>query len=299
MSKLSEKIKKQAKSNHRKNRSLKLTEHQKRIAISYGYASFKALLKSERNSEIEARKTFALKGNTQSKIQYPSVGKGIEIFIREDGLRGLRATRDFKASELIIIDDLLIGYNITYSPLLQQNRAWAMTELLFQPSSKGYVEAIIDRYHLRDSHQPKFGKEDDYLIEFIRERTNKKPEYIKYIYSIVVTYHATLTCTNYINSQSEFVYLSAAMMFMNHSCDANAAIAPKVKVNPTRIDGISLSEPEIIALKDIQEGEEITWNYEKKFVELNFKERRKKLKELFSFDCKCHRCYRERFLINK
>ncbi|MEZ9315613.1 hypothetical protein AB4188_08880, partial [Vibrio lentus] len=196
MSKLSEKIKKQAKSNHRKNRSLKLTEHQNRIAISHGYASFKALLKSEKHSEIEARKTFALKGNSQSKIEYPSVGKGIDVFVREDGLRGLRATRAFKASELIIVDELLIGYNITRSPLRQQNTAWAMTGLFLQPSGRGILETIIDRYHLRDSHQPRLDKVDNHIIDLIRKQMNQESEYIKYIYSIVTTYHATFACTN-------------------------------------------------------------------------------------------------------
>ncbi len=299
MSKLSEKIKKQAKSNHRKNSSIKLTEHQNRIAISHGYPSYKKLLNAEKASEIEARKTFALKGNSQSKIEYPSVGKGIDVFVREDGLRGLRATRNFKASELIIIDELLIGYNITRSPLLEQNKAWAMTGLFLQPSGKGILETIIDRYHLRDSHQPKLDKVDNYIIDLIREQMNQDPEYIKYIYSIVTTYHATFVCTNLANSVSEFAYLSASMMYINHSCDANASIESTVKLDPTVRDGISVSNPRITALKDIQEGEEITWNYDQGFMDLNLNERRKKLKEIYGFDCKCSRCYKERFLNNK
>ncbi|OBS92692.1 hypothetical protein A9261_21520 [Vibrio tasmaniensis] len=297
MSKLSTKIKKQAKSLRLHDKSLKLTDYQNQLAIENGYTSFKALLKIEKTFETETKKTFALKSNSSSYFVYPSVGSGVEVFIRNDGLRGLRATRNFKVNETILVDELLIGYNISKIPLAEKSGTWGMVLPLLLPSSTGIIEHIIKRYNLRDSQRPKFNEYDKEIVDSLSKNLKHKPEYIRYIHAIVTTYHSTYIVLNPKKTISIFGYISAAMMYMNHSCDANAEVQPSIKANPSATDLISISDPIIIATKDIKQGDEITWTYDDEYTGLPLKARQKQLKTRFDFDCTCKRCYKEKFLI--
>lgn len=297
MSKLSQIIKNRAKLQRRQNKSLKLTDYQNQFANQYGYPSYKALLQSEKASEMEARKLFANKGYQQSVFKYPDVGHGVTIFVREDGLRGLKATKNFKATDKIITDALLIGFNISSSVFLCKDPAWAMAQCFLQPNSRGILETVIKQYNLRASHRPKLDSVDQKVLNHLSESSNLEPEYIRHLHSMITTYYARLAVCNPNGERSEFAFLTPAMMFMNHSCDANASYQPTTKFNRAVKDLISISDSEIIALKDIREGEEITWCYDADYMALELKARRKSLKARFDFDCRCELCFKEKYLM--
>jgi len=71
---------------------------------------------------------------------------------------------------------------------------------------------------------------------------------------------------------------------MNHSCDPNS------KQDVT--DDIEDNNIAVIALKDIQKGEEITISYIN-LKNIEKKERRKQLKIDYNFECNCKRCEEE------
>ncbi|KHT38504.1 SET domain-containing protein [Vibrio sinaloensis] len=297
MPKLSSTIKKQAKLLRGQDKSLKLTEHQNNLAIKHGYKSFKALLKTEKESDVRDKITFALKSNNSSRFVYPSVGSGVAVFVRADGLRGLKATRDFKANETILIDDLLIGYNISQIGLAGKSGSWAMTLLLLAEESRGIIDRIIEQYNLRNSARPNFNQHDKEILDLLSTNLGHDRDYVSYVHSIVATYHSVLTAINPRNTVSTFAYMSAATIFMNHSCDANAKVKATLKANPFTKDLISISHPLILATKNIKKGDEITWSYDDECTKLDLKARQKRLKARFNFDCKCEKCFKDNYNI--
>ena len=78
------------------------------------------------------------------------------------------------------------------------------------------------------------------------------------------------------------------MSRINHSCSPNSVRRKISKSGPGGSSGVW----EVVALRDIKPGEEITIDYGAARLK-DVKERRKFLKETYNFWCECARCSRE------
>ena len=94
MSKLisSERILKRAKSFKKEsNTTKKLTQLKNEFAIEAGYSSFSDAESQEQKRKVEERTHFAMSGSTSKNNILKEVHKGIALYVREDGRRGLKA----------------------------------------------------------------------------------------------------------------------------------------------------------------------------------------------------------------
>ncbi|PTP18322.1 hypothetical protein CWO07_25080 [Vibrio splendidus] len=294
MSNLSSKIRKEAKSLSKKDKSKKLTLLQNELAQQHGFSSFKALIQHEKQEETQRRLDFAKSGNSQSSEHvYPTMDD-VEVFIRDDGLRGLRALRTFDGGEIIFEDNTLVSVKLSDFPIAKKiGMPWVLTIyiLLDRPE---FISVMEDELKFRPSNIPKLDQIDKLMIEELKQKPDISEEKILKVYNLVCTYN--LRTEAIISLPVPWVnqacIIALGLSYANHSCDPNAE-------RVTFSDRDDLFSTGMVAKRKISIGDEITWSYFGDCQHRGLKDRQKELKRDFGFDCRCYRCFQERFKLNK
>ncbi|KZY59555.1 hypothetical protein A3735_15020 [Oleiphilus sp. HI0061] len=293
MKKLSEQIKieaKKLKKTTHQHETLKKIRH--RLSIESGFKrGYLELLKFEREKEREDR--FAKEGIKPSKKTIPlfPVGNGLEVFLNSDGQRGIRALNDYNIGDLLITD-----YPVFWATLKSVEEdvrmSWKLTAEILAHNRKDF-EKFVNEYELRhDLHTPRYDESDRKISSFLSKRTGLENSDIRRIYNIVSTYHC-ISQIGLIHEETKTYAMGVrssiipSLCFFNHSCNPNSQRQTYRTIEEYK----SMSE-KLIATKEIKKGEEVTWAYSDVLND-SLKNRRKKLKQRFGFQCSCKRCITE------
>ena len=166
--------------------------------------------------------------------------------------RGLLASRDIKAGELILKDNIVV--------------TWPRSNMASEEYLLRQIEAL-----------PKADKEAFWQLTCMKqfEDGDKK----SFQQAIGILRNNTMTY----NQTRDNVDLYLALALINNSCSPNCA-------TNALLDNPNIRE--VRAVYDIKKGEEITVTYENVYMYHNKAERQKKIKENWDFDCICERCER-------
>ncbi len=294
MSNLSSKIRKEAKNLSKKDKSRKLTQIQNHLAQIHGFKSFKALMQNEKHEETNRRLDFAKSGSSlSSDHEYPTIDD-VEVFIRDDGLRGLRALRTFADGEVIFRDKTLVSVKLSDFPIAEKvGMPWILTLniLLDKPE---FVSVMEDELKFRPSNTPKLDQIDKLMIEELKLKPGIPEEKILKVYNLVCTYNLRTEAVYSfpIPWSEQLCMIALGLSYANHSCDPNAE-------RVTFSDEDDLFTTGMVAKRKVLKGDEITWSYFGDCQHRALKDRQKALKKDFGFDCRCHRCFQERFKLSK
>lgn len=292
MTKLSNKLKKEAKSIRKADSSRKLTHIQNELAVSHGYPSYKALLLQEKQDEISKRVEFATSSELDGTHIYPTIGEGIEVYVRKDGIRGVKALSTFNIGEVVFNDKILVSLG-AYSARDPNGEGmpWSLTRHLIEsrPELIEYMENVLK---LRDSFKPKLDALDKEIIREIASEHCLSEAYVIKVYYLVTTYNLTTTYRTIIPSlgivhDQKFCLISLALCYANHSCN------PNTERKSTASESGEISETFLVATRKINIGDEITWSYFGECRHRKLKDRQKRLKREFGFLCHCSRCFSE------
>lgn len=298
MSNLSSKILKEAKIIRKKDKANKLTQIQNELAQKKGFPSFKALLQEEKQKETQKRLEFAKAGCSQSSEHtYPFINNNVEVFVRADGLRGLRALRSFEIGDEIFDDKILINLNLCDAPLAKrEGMPWALTQhiLVDHPKLVSYMETELK---LRESYIPKLDTLDRQIIARIKLQTNLPEAYIIKLYNLVCIYNLRTEGMFHIPDigilfQNQSCAIALGLCYANHSCSPNAE-------RVTSGENFDFTSTGMYATRKIFEGDEVTWSYFGDCQSRSLKDRQKELLRDFGFHCRCKRCHQERYKIGQ
>ncbi|NOI15849.1 SET domain-containing protein [Vibrio hepatarius] len=292
MTKISIRLRKQAKAIRKTDSSKKLTQIQNELAVDNGYPSYKALLLQEKQDEISKRVEFATSSDLNDSHIYPTIGEGLEVYVRKDGLRGIRALSAFDIGDVVIDDKILI--NLGAYAARDPNREgmpWSLTRHLIERHSDliDYMENVLK---LRDSFKPKLNALDKEIIKEIVCEHDVSEAYVIKVYYLVTTYNLKSVARTIIPSlgfihDQEFCLISLALCYANHSCNPNTVR------EGTATEAGEISATFLVATRKINIGDEITWSYFGECQHRTLKDRQKSLKREFGFLCNCSRCFSE------
>ena len=153
MSKLSNKIRNEAKLQKKNGttNAKKLTKIQDDLALESGFDSFSKLIAFEKKSQIDERIKFAKPGNQESDDHFLLINDHVEVFVRKDGFRGLRALKNFNKKEIIFVEKPLIS--VSKMGQTEVDLAWAATFHLVS-KQQNLLNEMRSKYRYRESFQP-------------------------------------------------------------------------------------------------------------------------------------------------
>jgi hypothetical protein len=226
-----------------------------------------------------------------SEHTYPFINNDVEVFVRDDGLRGLRALRSFKIGDKIFDDKILVNIHLADFPLAElEGMSWALTKHILTDHPKLVIHMETE-LKLMGSCIPKLDGLDRQIIEQIKFLTSLPEADIIKLYHIICTYNL---CTQGIfhipakgvQYQVKSCMIALGLCYANHSCSPNAK----------RISGaenLKFTSTGMYATGKIFEGDEITWSYFGDCQLRSLKDRQKELLRNFVFHCHCKRCNQE------
>ena len=213
----------------------------------------------------------------------------LTIFEREDRLRGLMALPEIRSGEIVFKERPFLWFGGGEDdsgmglPLgLTRNIATKFPEAL------SFLQKDLK---LRGSFRPKLTLSDKKILAKISRESGLQQSVVQRIYNLVCTYNVVLELAVVIGNDvviGERICISIGLSFANHSCEPNCAMLAENTIESFTSNIVGLR-----AIRDIQAGEEITWNYIGA-TSASFKYRQRALKTKFGFYCNCSRCRRER-----
>ncbi|KZZ78849.1 hypothetical protein A3767_01330 [Oleiphilus sp. HI0133] len=290
--KISRQIKTEAKNLKKTSRQTeKLTRIQDELAVKYGYKNYKDLVNLEKNQERLNR--FEREGVVPTRHSVPlfKLGNKLEVFLREDGQRGVRALKNFEPGDVLISEQPLFWTGI--KPHQKDVRpGWLLTEHIASNFLEGFKH-LVRNYQLRDDlFEPRFDDEDRLCLSELSNQLKIDPMELRKTYNIVSTYHCLshIIMLNEDTKQAtigERTSILLGLCFINHSCRPNA-----IRKTFESLEEYKARREKLIALTSIKKGDEIGWSYAD-VVGKNVKARRKELQQLYGFRCFCKRCIEE------
>lgn len=290
MSKSSVQIRKEAKQIRKKNRQLKLTDVQNALAEAEGYGNFKHLLTQEQARAAEKR-AFPV------KPLCPPLGKivghlneRVAIYSRPDGQRSLKALADFAPDETLFIEIPFIWAYLK-EDIRGEGLGWALTRKIATEFPDQLLKMERD-LKFRETFRPKLDKSDLIALANIASDSAMSSDKVRKIYNLVCTYNVIFSFRALFKDRfivGERMAISKGLGYANHSCEPNATRLPA-----TTLDDFTANEAGLIAIRQIEAGEEICWSYlPEPALKQGVKLRQKKLKNEFGFKCTCPKCCRE------
>lgn len=290
---LSIKIRREAKQLRRKDKTIKLTEHQNKIARSLGYKSYKAILIKEKQANLQERISSAKGKNEINKGIFLYQNRNVKTIIRKDGLRALVARRNLSKGETILEDKAYLYISFNELKNVEEGFPWALTEQILTRFPH-CVSDMVENGLFRESFKPKLDKQDKEILSRLSQELSLPKSYINKVYNLVCTYNikSGLHLIDDVNKQviiAERMSIPRGLAYANHSCQPNSIRIPALTVEDFKkmTDGL-------IASEDIVEGEEITWSYLHDIGNKGFKQRQKSLKQSFGFNCSCQKCFQDK-----
>jgi hypothetical protein len=293
MSKTSKTICREAKSLRKQDQSKKLTTIQNELAISHGYKSYKDLLNQEKKQEKDKRIQFAKSGSQHAGDHFAYANDKVEVFIRNDGLRGLRALVNFSKGDVILYESAFLWVSLS-NDVHNEGLAWALTRNIVMklPEAVHQMEKVGK---FRESFCSKLDKLDKKVLTAISNSCGQPEGYVKKVYNLVCTYNVITLMEIYDpNSHSVMIAhrmtISKGLSYANHSCEPNSE---RIKVDS--IEMFKSMKDGLVAEKEISIGDEITWSYFDEYKSKPLKDRQKELKREYGFFCTCSLCNREKY----
>lgn len=293
MSKISNAIRKKAKSLRKQNQSKKLTSIQNELAIADGFKSFKDLLRYESRLDRDKRIRFAKSDIPDAGDHFAYVNNKVEVFIRSDGLRGVRALVNIDEGDEIFNEKAFLWVIESHS-IRGEGLAWTMTRNIVTKFPE-IVQQMETIGRLRESFRPKLDEQDRGSLKSIASFCGTSESFVHKVYNLVCTYNVVnqLQLVDPVNKTFSYgcrMTISKGLAYANHSCEPNAELITffSMKEFNRMINGL-------VAVKKIGIGEEIAWSYFGDYSSRRLKDRQKRLKREFGFDCNCQRCLREKY----
>ncbi len=291
MSKSFKTILKEAKKAHKLEPRKKLTQIQNELSIKEGYKSFLHLKSQQQAREKEERLRFAKSRSISEKVPLKEIHRGIAIYVREDGRRGITALKEFKKGQPLFVEKPFL-YALFSEDIYDEGLAWRLTRNIATkfPDAVHQLEVIGE---LRESFRPKLSKNDKMILADIAKISKNTVEHINKIYNLVCTYNTEVDFRYFDGFETVVVMkricISAGLANANHSCIPNST-----RLHIASPEDFIRNIEGLIALQDIAKGEEITWNYLGDTLPAKFTARRKILERKFDFVCTCDKCIEDK-----
>lgn len=189
----------------------------------------------------------------------------------------LTATGKILQDEMIISELPLVS--VAVEDIKYPSAAWSLVNSLLQSPE------LLSAFYSLDLKVSEFplDREDKTVLSELAKTHRVPKEIVRKLYFTVGTNHAA-----YINSDFKILGFAVYPMLSrsNHSCSPNAKYAP---------GNLGCKEAALIALRDIEPGESITWSYVRGglFMNSDYKARKLALLHNFQFVCRCDRCLAE------
>lgn len=212
---------------------------------------------------------------------------------------GLFATTDIAKDEIVLVDSVVIGYEIQIKDmqLPAGDSCFVVKELITDPTLLAKFKAL-NLSTIQGVYETPEGENKKYLTKLAKKYKWPLTDVIE-LWRVISTYQVTYQHFTSSGDCLNRVQLSHYHSCINHSCD------PNVKtpfIYESREDYKSGLAP-LYAKKDIIKGEELTFSYHSAVIRMmNFEipfeycpvgVRRDILMDYYNFNCMCRRCIEE------
>lgn len=200
--------------------------------------------------------------------------------------------RTFEAGELIFKDKILTNVARSCSPLAHivsdVGMEWALTLKILSERPE-FGSTMLDVLKFRQTNIRTLDQQARQVVSYIQHSLKISEETVLTVYNLVCTYclGAEIVIEGPIRIPDLLCFVALGFSYINHSCSPNGELE-------SISDHESLFSVKLVAKQRILKGSEITWSYIGNCQHRGLKDRQKKLKRKFGFDCNCYRCFQER-----
>ncbi|ASK79139.1 hypothetical protein CF386_08705 [Paraphotobacterium marinum] len=203
---------------------------------------------------------------------------------------GLIATKNIKKGDVVLVEKCNVFTILQYKDFMDPacDSCFLVRAIVTDNKNKVNFDSFNLKSNQSNSYVP--SKDDMRFLKKLSKRTGKPLNKLIEIWEIVCAHHIKVILLQYNEVKKIRLQLSKYINKGNHSCDPNTI----VKSHLNSSEDFNSKTVKLIASKDINEGDEITFSYiDEHFSNYDFNTRQQTLQSSCGFSCQCSKCESE------